>query len=153
MTTSHVIYDDRGVRLRPFSTRDGAGMQWLAQSGLPVGFISALDDPSTRRRGMDLGVEILCLGPQDKRATLLAEVAARGLAPTEAAYFGDDLHDLPALKVAGFSACPADAAPEVRAACHVVLPELGGGGFFRAAAELILKAQGRWETIVGRYDC
>lgn len=151
LTTSHVLYDDRGVRLRAFSTRDGAAIQWLARCGIPVGFISALDDPSTRRRGLDLGVEELHLGPQEKGATLRSILARRGLEPQEVAYFGDDLMDLPVLRCVGFAACPADAAPEVRAACALVLPERGGEGFFRAAAEFILKAQDHWASIVERY--
>lgn len=151
LTTSHVLYDDRGVRLRAFSTRDGAAIQWLAKGGIPVGFISALDDPSTRRRGLDLGVEELHLGPQDKGATIRAILARRGLSAESVAYFGDDLMDLPALRAVGFSACPSDAARELHEACLLVLPERGGHGFFRAAAEFILKAQGRWDTILAGY--
>jgi 3-deoxy-D-manno-octulosonate 8-phosphate phosphatase (KDO 8-P phosphatase) len=45
-----------------------------------------------------------------------------------------------------------DAAPEVRAACHWAVPLRGGEGVFRAAGELILKAQGFWEGIVARYS-
>jgi 3-deoxy-D-manno-octulosonate 8-phosphate phosphatase (KDO 8-P phosphatase) len=151
LTSSHVIYDDRGVRLRAFSTRDGAAIQWLAQSGIPVGFISALDDPSTRRRGQDLGVDELHLGPQDKLATLRSILARRGITPRETAYFGDDLQDLPVMREVGFAACPSDAAQEVRDACALVLPQAGGECFFRAVAECILKAQGHWNRIVSKY--
>ena len=151
LTNSQVIYDVHGARLRAFSTRDGAAIQWLAQSGIPVGFISALDDASTRKRGEDLGVLELHLGSQDKLATLLGILARLGLRPEEVAYFGDDLVDLPVLMSVGFSACPSDAAPEVRAACGLVLAEQGGEGFFRAATEFILKAQDKWGTILARY--
>lgn len=151
LTDSHLIYDSRGARLRAFSTRDGAAIQWLAQCGVPVGFISALDDASTRKRGEDLGVQELHLGIKDKLATLQAILARLGLQPGEVAYFGDDLLDLPVLMSVGFSSCPADAAEEVRTACGLVLPQPGGSGYFRAAAEFILKAQGQWEGIVARY--
>ncbi len=152
LTSSHVIYDGVGVRLRAFSTRDGAAMQWLAQSGIPVGFISALDDPSSRRRAMDLGVEELHLGARNKLATLKSILEKRGLQPQEVAYFGDDLMDLPVLQSVGFPACPADAVFEVRNACALVTTHKGGEGFFRAAAELILKAQGKWEAILEKYS-
>jgi 3-deoxy-D-manno-octulosonate 8-phosphate phosphatase (KDO 8-P phosphatase) len=151
LTSSQVIYDAQGARLRAFSTRDGAAIQWLAQCGIAVGFISALDDPSTRKRGEDLGVQELHLGAKDKLAILRSILERRGLEAGEVAYFGDDLLDLPVLLRVGFPACPSDAAPEVRESCALVRPERGGEGFFRAAAEFILKAQGRWEEVVNRY--
>lgn len=151
LTSSQVIYDADGARLRAFSTRDGAAIQWLMQVGIPVGFISALDDPSTRKRGEDLGVRELHLGPQDKLATFCAVLERLALKPEEVAYFGDDLVDLPVLQTAGFAACPSDAAPEVQEACSLVLPQKGDEGFFRAATEFILKAQGTWDGIVARY--
>lgn len=151
LTSSQVIYDAQGAHLRAFSTRDGAAIQWLAQSGIPVGFVSALDDESTRKRGEDLGVRELHLGPQDKLATLHSILGRLTMRPEEVAYFGDDLVDLPVILAVGFSACPSDAAQEVKAASTLVLPHKGGEGFFRAAAEFILKVQGSWEPIVARY--
>lgn len=151
LTSSHVIYDGAGTRFRAFSTKDGAAMQWLAQSGIPVGFISAMDDASSRRRGEDLGVEELHLGGRDKLAVLRGILERRGIQASEVAYFGDDLMDLPVLLSVGFPCCPADAVEEVRSACRLVLPKKGGEAFFREAAEFILKAQGKWEGIVRRY--
>jgi len=151
LTDSHVVYDSQGARQRAFSTRDGAAIQWLTQSGIPVGFLSALDDLSTRRRAEDLGVEELHLGTRDKFAVLEAILIRCSLKPEEVAYFGDDLLDLPVLMTVGFSACPSDAVEEVQGACGLVLPQKGGEGFFRAAAEFILKAQGRWPAVVARY--
>jgi len=151
LTTSQVIYDGAGTRFRAFSTRDGAAVQWLEQVGIPVGFISALDDVSTRKRGTDLGIQELHLGSQDKLATFYAILRRVGINSDEVAYLGDDLVDLPILLRAGFAACPSDAAPEVQEACSLVLPQMGGEGVFRAAAEFILKAQGKWDGIVARY--
>lgn len=151
LTTSHLYYGHEGIHLRGFSTRDGAGMNWLAQSGIPVGFISALDAPSTRQRARDLKVEEVHLGSGDKLPIFQEICSRRGLRPEEVAYLGDDLHDLPVLLRAGFSACPSDAAEEVRAGCHWTVPLRGGDGVLRAVAERILKAQGRWAAIVARY--
>ena len=151
LTDSRIIYDGQGTHLRAFSTRDGAAIQWLAQSGIPVGFISALDDNSTRKRADDLGVGEIHLGPQDKLATVQSILARAGLKAVQVAYFGDDLLDLPVLLSVGFSGCPSDAAPEVQSACNLVLHQKGGEGCFRAAAEIILKAQGHWPGIIARY--
>lgn len=151
LTSSHLFYGHEGIHLRGFSTRDGAGIHWLVQSGIPVGFISALDAPSTRARARDLGVEELHLGSGDKGPVLQSILARRGLQPAQVAYLGDDLHDLPVLLRAGLACCPEDAAPEVRAACHWIVPLRGGEGVFRAVAECVLKAQGLWDAVLARY--
>ena len=151
LTSSQLLYDASGAHLRAFSTRDGAAIQWLAQSGIPVGFISALDDASTRKRGEDLGLQELHLGSSNKLTTVYSILDRLGLRLEDVAYFGDDLVDLPVLMAVGFSACPSDSALEVQLACGITFSQKGGEGFFRAAAELILKSQDRWEAIVARY--
>jgi 3-deoxy-D-manno-octulosonate 8-phosphate phosphatase (KDO 8-P phosphatase) len=151
LTTSHIYYARDGVHLRGFSTRDGAAMNWLRESGIPVGYISALDAPGTRARALDLKVEEIHLGVGEKLPVFLEILARRGLEAGQVAYLGDDLHDLPVLRRAGLSACPADAAGEVRAACHWTVPLRGGEGVFRAVGEAILQAQGLWDAIVARY--
>ncbi|MEC9374555.1 MAG: HAD hydrolase family protein, partial [Planctomycetota bacterium] len=60
------------------------------------------------------------------------------VAPEETIYIGDDLNDLPAMELAGFSACPADARPEVRARVDLVLATRGGAGVFRELADMLL---------------
>jgi 3-deoxy-D-manno-octulosonate 8-phosphate phosphatase (KDO 8-P phosphatase) len=152
LTSSHLLYGHEGLHLRAFSTKDGAAMNWLPEHGIPVGFISALDAPSTRQRARDLKVEEVHLGSGQKLSIFLEICHRRGLEPDSVAYLGDDLHDLPVLRRAGLSICPEDAVPEVLRACHWVVPRNGGEGVFRAAGELILKAQGHWQTILARYE-
>ncbi|MGP1310623.1 MAG: HAD hydrolase family protein, partial [Phycisphaerales bacterium] len=67
--------------------------------------------------------------------------AAIGVAPDRCVYIGDDVNDLPAMLKCAFSACPADARPEVRSRASVVLDERGGRGAFRALADLVLNAK------------
>jgi 3-deoxy-D-manno-octulosonate 8-phosphate phosphatase (KDO 8-P phosphatase) len=152
LTSSHLLYGLEERHLRAFSTRDGAAMNWLADAGIPVGFISALDAPSTRDRARDLRVAEVHLGGADKLPVLQEILNRRGLLPREVAYLGDDLADLPVLRRVGLAACPSDAAPEVRAACHWTVPLKGGEGVLRAVGELILQNQGLWECILARYD-
>ena len=59
-------------------------------------------------------------------------------------YLGDDVNDLEALEIVGLSACPADAADEVRARVDLVCAHPGGRGAVREVAELLLKARGAW---------
>ena len=60
-----------------------------------------------------------------------------------AAYIGDDVNDLEALRAVGFSAAPADAMPSVLKAVHYVCEKKGGEGAVREVADLILAAHGK----------
>lgn len=74
-----------------------------------------------------------------------------GLGDEEVAYMGDDIPDIPPLKAAGLAACPADAASEVLPLADFVSSAPGGNGAVRSLAELILRAQNRWDDLVNRY--
>jgi YrbI family 3-deoxy-D-manno-octulosonate 8-phosphate phosphatase len=57
---------------------------------------------------------------------------------SDIAYIGDDVNDLNALKIAGFSACPADAVEAVKQVVHFVCTKNGGNGAVREIADFIL---------------
>ena len=71
-----------------------------------------------------------------------------GVTDEETAYLGDDLPDMPLSRRAGFAIAVANAAPELKAISHYVTERRGGEGAAREVVELILKAQGRWETAI-----
>src|ERR687889_517175 len=75
----------------------------------------------------------------------------RGVEARQVCFVGDDLADLPVLGAVGLAACPADAAPEVRLGAHLVTRADGGRGAVREVVETILKHQGSWDGLVGRY--
>jgi len=50
----------------------------------------------------------------------------------------------------GLSACPADAAQDIREACDYVASANGGHGAVREVLELLLRAQGKWDAAVKR---
>ena len=152
LTTGHLHYGLESGHTKAFHVRDGAATKWLQAAGVPVAFISGLATPATRLRAMDLGIEDCFMGRLEKLPILDQLCAKHGLAYDQIAHIGDDLHDLPLLRRAGLACCPEDAAEEVKAACHWVVPLKGGGGVFRAVGEAILKAQGRWDAIVAKYE-
>jgi len=54
-------------------------------------------------------------------------------------YLGNDLNDLPAMCMAGFSVAPSDAHPRVKAVASLVLESQGGSGFVREFVERFLQ--------------
>jgi 3-deoxy-D-manno-octulosonate 8-phosphate phosphatase KdsC-like HAD superfamily phosphatase len=68
--------------------------------------------------------------------------ASAGIDLVEVCYMGDDVNDLPAMRIAGFSAAPANAAREVLSNVNFVAKALGGNGAVRELVEELLTARG-----------
>ncbi|MBI4911966.1 MAG: HAD hydrolase family protein [Acidobacteria bacterium] len=151
LTEGRLDYGHTPGHTKAFHVRDGAAIKWLQAEGIPVAFISGLESPATRHRAADLGLEDCFAGHLDKAPILEILCRKYGIGPDQVAHLGDDLHDLPLLTRVGLACCPADAVPEVKAACHLVLTRPGGQGVLRELAEQILKARGRWDPLVSRY--
>ena len=74
-----------------------------------------------------------------------------GIKLDEAAFVGDDVIDLPAMRAGGLAIAVKNARAEVKKEAHYVTPHEGGEGALRDAVEFILKAQGKWKKIVEDY--
>ena len=57
---------------------------------------------------------------------------------------GDDIPDYELMKLAGVSACPSDAAEEIRSVAHYISHFAGGKGCVRDVLEQVMKVQGNW---------
>ncbi len=151
LTDGRIIVHNDGGESKHFHSRDGLGIKILVQAGLEVVIVTGRTSHVAEIRAQDLGVTELHQKVADKWPVFEDMLARRGLSPAQAAFCGDDLIDLPILTRVGLAMAPADACPEVRAACHFVASERGGHGAARQMVEFLLKAQGRWEEAVGYY--
>jgi 3-deoxy-D-manno-octulosonate 8-phosphate phosphatase (KDO 8-P phosphatase) len=153
LTDGSLFYSGRGEACKAFSVRDGLAVRLLLGAGIQVAVISGRSSPATAARCADLGIrpDMVCLGSRDKVADLERLEQMLDVVDLQVAAMGDDLQDLPLLARAAFTACPADAAPEVAAVCDLVCGSLGGRGAVREFAELILKVQGKWMDAVGHW--
>ena len=152
LTTGQLHFSGDGAHTKAFHVRDGAATVYLRRCGIRVAFISGLDSPSTWARARQLGVEDCFAGDLIKGPILTQLCAKYDLRPEQVAHLGDDLPDLPLLSRVGLACCPEDAVAEVKDACHWVVPVEGGLGVLRPVAELILKAQGLWDSVVAKYQ-
>jgi 3-deoxy-D-manno-octulosonate 8-phosphate phosphatase (KDO 8-P phosphatase) len=147
LTDGTLIYSADGEVRKQFSVRDGLGIRLLLQAGFQISVITGRASEAVRTRCEELGIrgDLIVLGSRDKAADLdRIESSLEIRDRMEIAAMGDDLPDLPLLARAGFTACPADAAPEVIAASDLVCGAPGGRGAVRELAELLLKAQHKW---------
>lgn len=148
LTDGGVYYDATGNELKKFAVKDGAGLMLARAAGLQVMICTGRECEAVNHRAADLHIEYVCQNVPDKAAFLAGFMAEHGLARAEVAYCGDDLNDLAAMALCGFVACPADAAPEVRARADAVCPQKGGEGAVRGAVEALLKQNGLWAKAV-----
>lgn len=150
LTDGWLWYGPSGEELKRFSVRDGLAVRLLILAGIDVAVVTGRSSAAVAVRCRELGLrdELVIQGSRDKAADLDRLLVDLGLGDDQVAAVGDDLPDLPVLTRVGFAACPADAAPEVAAACHLVCGTDGGRGVVREVAELVLKAQRRWAEMV-----
>lgn len=139
------------VEFKGIHTHDSIALAWLAESGFITGVISGRTSKGIEARMKMLKVSHIHLHRLDKAAVLADILAATGLAPEQTLYMGDDLPDIAVLSRVGLGVAPANARPEVKAAAGWVTKARGGEAAFREAAELLLKAAGRWPDILARY--
>jgi 3-deoxy-D-manno-octulosonate 8-phosphate phosphatase (KDO 8-P phosphatase) len=124
----------------------------LQRYGIDVALVTGRTSQVEERRAADLGIEEVHQGIWNKAEIFAGILARRGLAPTETAYIGDDVVDVPLLRRVGFPVAVADALPEVQRAAVYVTQCPGGHGAVREVCDLILKAQGHWAEVMGRYE-
>ncbi|MGH8636240.1 MAG: KdsC family phosphatase [Burkholderiales bacterium] len=151
LTDGVVIMHADGTESKGFHIKDGAAIVWAQRAGLTVGLLSARASGATSQRAAQLAVRIVQQGVKSKRVAFEQILRDSAIGEHEVAYMGDDLLDLPVLLKAGLSGAPSDAAPEVRQAVHFVSAAAGGRGAVREFIELVLRAQGRWNTVVADY--
>jgi 3-deoxy-D-manno-octulosonate 8-phosphate phosphatase (KDO 8-P phosphatase) len=147
LTDGRMILSDRGDELKMFHTHDGIGLALAHRAGLRTAMVTGETSPIAKARGEKLGVGTVVLGARRKGEVVETLLAEHGVSADALAYIGDDLLDLPALQRAGLAVAPADAVADVRAAAHLVTKAAGGHGVVRECVELLLRAQGRWETV------
>lgn len=138
LTDGGMHYGAEGETGKRFATSDGLGLNRVAAAGVTVGIITGESTPAAIRRAEKLGISRLSCSPASKVVQLDEWRRELGLDWSEVAYIGDDLNDLLCIDVCGFTACPADAAPQIRRAVTYVSPFAGGAGAVRDACERLI---------------
>jgi len=136
---------------KAFNTHDGLGLELLHRAGLRSGVISGRTSSALARRAQALGMSYVKQGFSDKRAVFEEILVDANVSHSEVAYIGDDLTDIPLMRLVEFSIAVGDATMETRGQADYVTKAVGGNGAIREVVELILKAQGRWNELLKTY--
>jgi 3-deoxy-D-manno-octulosonate 8-phosphate phosphatase (KDO 8-P phosphatase) len=139
------------IEVKGFHAHDGVASSLSRIAGLKTGLITRRVSETVARRARDLKFEHVHQGIRDKRACFEEVVKQEGLKMEEAAFVGDDVVDLPAMRAGGLAIAVKNARAEVKKEAHYVTPHAGGDGAMRDAVEFILKAQGKWRKVLEEY--
>jgi len=141
------------IEAKGFHAHDGTAISLARLGGIKAGLITKRISETVALRARDLKLEHVHQGIQDKRAVFEEILKQEGLKAAEAAFVGDDVIDLPVMRVCGLAIAVANARAEVKRSAHYVTLHSGGDGALRDAVEYILKAQGKWKKVVSEYIC
>lgn len=151
LTKGEIAIASDGTEMRLFNSQDGVGLMVANVAGLQTALITGRATEAVRKRAEEVHITHLVMGTFSKLSPLL-ELCQKLNLPTEAvAYVGDDVPDIPPMKKVGFAIAVANAVDEVKRVAHYITERRGGEGAVREVIELILKAQGKWESSVAKF--
>jgi len=130
------------VEAKGYSAHDGAGVTLARLGGMKVGIITKRISETVALRARDLKLEFVYQGEAFKMRAVREIMERERLALDEIAYVGDDVIDLPVMRLCGLAIAVANAREQVKAEAHYVTPHKGGEGAGRDAIEFILEAKG-----------
>jgi 3-deoxy-D-manno-octulosonate 8-phosphate phosphatase (KDO 8-P phosphatase) len=156
LTDGRLFFGNQGEEYKSFSTLDGQGIKALQKTGVKVGIITGRTSNLVAKRAQDLGINILMQGREDKwhaLQELLSQAAIRNEAPAldEIAFMGDDWPDLTVMTRTGLALTVANAHRSVVERAHWQSVSRGGEGAVREACDLIMRAQGTFESTLAHY--
>jgi 3-deoxy-D-manno-octulosonate 8-phosphate phosphatase (KDO 8-P phosphatase) len=151
LTDGRILLHADGSESKMFDIKDGSAIVWAQRLGLTVGFLSARHSLATSQRAAQLGVTLVHQGVRNKLETYDQIADSLMLEREHVAYMGDDVLDLPVLSRVGLATAPADAVDDVRSRVDWVSQANGGCGAARELIQLVLRAQGKWDSIVATY--
>ena len=138
LTDGGVWWGPGGEEFKRFSFRDIMGVAQGTRAGLVFALISGEASPLVDQFAQKMRIQHVYKGCRDK-AQAMRDLAEAARIPVEAiAFMGDDVNDLPAMALAGFSAAPANAHASVKQAVDLVTAAPGGDGAVRELIDLLL---------------
>jgi 3-deoxy-D-manno-octulosonate 8-phosphate phosphatase (KDO 8-P phosphatase) len=146
LTDGTFISMSDGDLVRVFNAKDGFGMRMALLNGYHIAIITGGASESIVKRFLPMGMdpEDIYMKSRNKIPDFETFCTKHSVNMEEVAFIGDDIPDIPILKVCGLAVCPSDAVAEVKEVCDFVSLYPGGKGCARDLIEQVLKVQNRW---------
>ncbi len=138
LTDNRVWTDQNGVESVASNRSDSHGLELLrTHTQFDVVVISKEINPVVTARCQKLRLPVI-QSVQDKKEAIKKLIEEKGIDPESVIFMGNDVNDLPAFEIAGYSVAPADSHPEVKRRADLVLSMNGGQGAVRELCDIIL---------------
>ncbi len=144
LTDNTVLVTEEGHQLRAMNVRDGYAIKKAIDEGFKVAIITGGKSEGVIKRLRGLGVTEVFVGIQDKLATLEDYLFHHSLSIEQVLYMGDDMPDVPPMRIVALPVCPSDACNEAMQIAKYVSPYSGGRGCVRDVIEKVLVLNGKW---------
>ncbi|WP_428265139.1 KdsC family phosphatase [Haliangium sp.] len=141
LTDGALYYGAEGELLKAFNVLDGLGIRLLGYADVEVAVITARRAPALERRLRDLSITQALYGVENKGHALESLMSKLGLVPSQVAFVGDDLLDLPAFSRAGVAITVPNAHAMIRRRADWITHAGGGHGAVREIADALLAAR------------
>lgn len=151
LTDGRLYFDGEGRESKAFNVHDGQGLRLLEDNGIAVAFITARVSESAKARARDLRLSHVFIGVKDKAACLQDLCKQLNITTQQAAFMGDDVPDLAAMKLCALACVPANAHSWMFDHADWIAPKNAGEGAARALCDFILESQGLMPAILKRW--
>lgn len=143
LTNGEVMLTNGSV-IRTLNSKDGYAIQYAIKKGYRVLIITGGNSQDVKDRLEGLGVQKVMLRSSNKLVVYEELKEEFGFTDLQTLYMGDDIPDIPVMRLVGVSTCPQDAAVEVKAMCHYQSPLNGGKACVRDVIEQVMRLHGKW---------
>jgi 3-deoxy-D-manno-octulosonate 8-phosphate phosphatase (KDO 8-P phosphatase) len=138
LTDGTFIWGPNGEEYKQFSFSDVMGISLASKAGIIFALISGEDNVLIDRFAEKMKIADIYKGTKDKAAALILFAKKNKFELNQICFMGDDVNDIGALELAGFSAAPANAHESVKQKVKFVTTKAGGNGAVRELLDFIL---------------
>ena len=142
LTDGGIVLIGKDMEAKRFDVQDGMGIALARAAGLKVGIVTSRTSDVVQRRADELGIEEVFQGRGDKSQVLDLLLHRYNINPSQTAYIGDDIPDIPIMKRVGIPIAVQNAVLEVKKGSVHVTTACGGHGAVREAVEWLLDLRG-----------
>lgn len=136
-----VILGNSGEEMKAFNTKDGFGIKALMNAGVEVAVITGRKSTLLENRMKGLGVQHIYQGMEDKILGYTELLKKLNLTHEQVAYIGDDVPDVPVMKLVNLAVSVNDGHPFVKSIANMITTNNGGRGAVRELTDFIIMMQ------------
>ncbi len=151
LTDGKIIYTSSGEEIKFFNVKDGLGIKLLKNVGIKTAIITSRNSSIVEKRAKELGIDFIFQGEKNKIKALENLKKKMNIKNENILYIGDDLVDLPVLKVVGFPVCVPSSPKVIKEICIYITQKDGGEGAVRETVDMILELREEYEEAIKEY--